>query len=62
MPKGSNKMYNNSDEQFINMQYIIQSNKQYMKANKQDYDEKMMKITEDFKNARIIHNINHESD
>ena len=31
------------------MQVAIWSNKQEMKANKQDSDEKMMKLTEDFK-------------
>ena len=49
MPKGSNNMDNNSDEQFIIMQSTIESNKQEMKANKQHSDEKMVKLAEDFK-------------
>ena len=40
MPKVSNKMDKNSDEQFIIIQAEIDSNKQEMKANKQDSDEK----------------------
>ena len=39
-------MYNKSDEQFIIMQAAI-------KANKQDSDEKIMKITEDFKEMLV---------
>ena len=46
MPKGSNKMDKNSDENFIIIQAAIDSNKQEMKANKQYSDEKMMKIIE----------------
>ena len=42
-------MDNKSDEQFIIMQAAIESNKQDMKPNKQDYEEKIMKLTEDFK-------------
>ena len=42
-------MDNKSDEQFIIMQAAIEANKQQMKNNKQDSDEKMMKLTEDFK-------------
>ena len=38
-----------SDENFITMQAAIESNKQEMKAKKQDSDEKMMKLIEDFK-------------
>ena len=46
MPKGSNNMDKNSDENFIIIQAAIDSNKQEMKANKQYSDEKMMKIIE----------------
>ena len=42
-------MDNKSDEQFIVMQATIESNKQDMKYNKQEYDDKKMKFTEDFK-------------
>ena len=42
-------MDNKYDEQFIIMQAKIETNKQYMKTNKQDSDEKMMKLTEYFK-------------
>ena len=38
-----------SDEQFIIMQDVIESNNQEMKSNKQDSDEKNINITEDFK-------------
>ena len=38
-----------SDEQFIIMQSKIEVNKKDMKSNNQDSDEKMMKLTEDFK-------------
>ena len=43
--KGTNKMDNESDEQFIIMQGKIEANKQEMKSNKQDSDEKMMQFT-----------------
>ena len=33
------------DEQFIITQASIETNKQNMRANKQDYDEKMIKLT-----------------
>ena len=46
MPKVSNKMDKNPDEQFIIIKAAIDSNKQEMKSNKKDSDEKMMKITE----------------
>ena len=39
-------MYNKYDENFIIMLATIEANKQYMKTNKQDSDEKMMKLTE----------------
>ena len=42
-------MDNKSDEQFIIMKVTIEANKQDIKDNKQDSDEKMMKLTEDFK-------------
>ena len=42
-------MDNKSVEHFITMQDAIESNKKYIKANKQDSDEKAMKITEEFK-------------
>ena len=46
MPKGSNKMENKSDEQFIIMQAVIETNKQEMRDNKKDSDEKMTKFIE----------------
>ena len=46
MPKVSNKMENKSDEQFIIMQSVIETNKQEMKDNKKDSDEKMTKFIE----------------
>ena len=42
-------MDNKSDEQFIITKASIEANKQEIKANKQGYDEKMIKLTEDFK-------------
>ena len=42
-------MDNNYDEQVIIMQATIQAKNHEMKNNKQDYDEKMIKLTEDFK-------------
>ena len=42
-------MDNQSYEQFIIMQATIESNKQEIKINKQDSDEKMTKFIEDFK-------------
>ena len=39
-------MENKSYEQFIIMQAAIESNKQYIKANKQDSDQKMTNFTE----------------
>ena len=41
MPKSINNMGNKSDESFIIMQATIKYNKQEMKTNKQDYDEKI---------------------
>ena len=38
-------MDNNSDEQFVIMQSTIESKNQEIKANKQYYDEKIMKFT-----------------
>ena len=38
-----------SDEQFIIIKSAIKANKQDMKSNKKDSDNKMMKLTEDFK-------------
>ena len=49
MKKVSNSMDNQSYEQFIIMQATIESNKQEIKINKQDSDEKMTKFIEDFK-------------
>ena len=40
-------MDNRSDEQFIFVQARIESNKKEMKSNKQDSDEKIMKVTKD---------------
>ena len=53
-------MDNKSDEQFIIMQAIIEANKQEMKSNKKDPNEKIMKLTEDFKEilASITDQIN----
>ena len=42
-------MDNKSNEQFIIMKSAIESNKQDMKYDKQDYYEKMMNLIEDFK-------------
>ena len=39
-------MDNKSDEQFIIMKAAIEDNKQEMKSNKQDYDEKMAILSE----------------
>ena len=39
-------MEKNSDEKFIIMQATIEANKQEMRANNQEYDDKMMKFTE----------------
>ena len=49
MPKISNKMYNKSEEQFIIIQASIEANNPDIKSNKQESDEKMTKLTEDFK-------------
>ena len=49
MPKISNKMYNKYEEQFIIIQDSIKANNPDIKSNKQDSDEKMTKLTEDFK-------------
>ena len=53
-------MENNSDEQFIIIQAEIEANNQEMNANKQDYDEKMAKFTEESKAilAEITDHIN----
>ena len=44
MPKVSINMNNNSDEQFIIIEAAIESNKQEMKAKKQESDEKIMNL------------------
>ena len=49
MTKGSNNMDTKSDEQLTIIQSEIEANKQYMKANKKDSDDKITKFTEDFK-------------
>ena len=49
IPKVSNKTEKNYDEQFIIMKSSIEANKQEMKPNKQDSDEKMTKFIEEFK-------------
>ena len=41
-------MENMSDEQFIIMKYEIEANKQEMKSNKQESDEKMAQFTVKF--------------
>ena len=38
-------MDNNSDEQFIVTKYTIEVNKKEMKSNRQDSDDKIMKVT-----------------
>ena len=43
---GYNTIDNNPDEQFIIMQSTIESNKQEMKSNKQESDEKTINLTE----------------
>ena len=48
-------MENNYNEQFIVMQAAIESKKQEMKANKQDSDEKMMKLSEESKTIFAVH-------
>ena len=58
IPKESNKMDNKSDEQFIITQATIEANNQEMKAKNQDYDEKMMNTTEDFK--KCLHQPSHK--
>ena len=45
MPKGTNNMDNKSDEKFTIMQAAIEANKQEMKSNKQESDEKMTQFT-----------------
>ena len=45
IPKGSNKMDSNSDEHFIIVQAAIEADNQETKSNKQDSNEKMMKLT-----------------
>ena len=42
-------MDNKSDEQFLIIQAKIEANKQDMKANNKDSDDKMMNFIEDFK-------------
>ena len=42
-------MDNKSDEQFLIMQGSIEANNQEMKSNKQYSDDKMIKVTSDFK-------------
>ena len=49
MPKVINKMDNNSDEQFIIMQDVIEYKRQDIKANKKGYDDKMTKVAEESK-------------
>ena len=46
MPKGSNKMDKKSNEQFIIIKAAIDSNKQEMKSNKKDSDDKITKLSE----------------
>ena len=47
--KKINNIYNRSSEQSIIVQATIEANKKEIKSNKQDSDDKMMKLTEDFK-------------
>ena len=46
MPQVANKMENNYDEKFIVMKAADEYNKQEMKSNKQESDEKMKKLSE----------------
>ena len=54
IPKVTNKMENRSDEKFIIMQATIESNKQEMRSNKQDYDEKMTQFTVKFETMLAV--------
>ena len=49
MPKRSNTIDNKCVEQFIIMRSSIEENKQEMKSNNQESDEKMINLTEKFK-------------
>ena len=49
MPKGSNNMDNKYDKQFLIMKSTIEANNQEMKPKKKESEEKVMKLTEDFK-------------
>ena len=49
MPKIGNTIDNKYVEQFIIMKSSIEENKQEMKSNNQDSDEKMINLTEKFK-------------
>ena len=49
MPKRSNTIDNKCVGQFIIMRSSIEENKQEMKSNNQDSDEKMINLTEKFK-------------
>ena len=42
-------MDDNADKQFIVIQAAIEDKKKYMKSNKKDSDEKIMRLIEDFK-------------
>ena len=54
MSKLTNKMENIYDEQFIIVQAAIEYNKQEMKANKQDSDEKMTQFTVKFETMLAV--------
>ena len=49
MPKLDNNMYNNSDKQLFIMKAAIEPNKQDVKCNKQDSDDKITNVTKYFK-------------
>ena len=54
MPKGTNNMKKHYDGKFIIMQAAIESNKQEMRPNKQDSDEKMTQFTVKFETMLAI--------
>ena len=53
MPKGSNNMDNKSDKHLIVIKYTIEANKKEMKSNRQNSGDKMMKVTEHFKEMLV---------
>ena len=49
MTKGGNKIYRNSDEQFLIVQATIEANRQETDEKQMNTDDKITKITEEFK-------------